>query len=859
MQPSPTRLHTVAAATLLACGSCTAQAQPAQAPATQRIEITGSAIKRTDAATPAPVETISRAQIERIGATTVNELIKSIAAIDILDTGELAGNSPGGSGTARVRMRGLGDTQTLVLINGRRVPNNPMQDASGAGSAFDINQLPLSAIDRVEVLKDGGSAIYGADAVAGVVNFILRRDFRGTAAKLTLGQSSRRDGDERQIGLTAGFGEPTAGGVNLLAALDVLRRDPILRKDREISRSSDFRRFGPVVGVTNLDGRSSFAPEGNILAANGVPTGQTVAPCPPERINTTCRYDFNASLLTAYNAADRISALLAATWSLSPDWTAFGRLMASQSEDVFEAHPVPDNFVLPDGRRYAGRFMQGGPRTTERTGRFVHAEASVEGSFAQLDFKAGLSRGVGTATNRDSNYFERSAYNLATQGNPATGQPPTVNPTVTSNDPAVIEALRIRPVRKGESTLDLADAQLAGEGWRIVGREPLRWAVGLNLWREDLIDTPDPLAVAGRVVGSIQQSAVAAEREAQALYGELQIPLGKALEIQAAARHDRYDTASRTSPKLALKWQALPALALRGSYAESFKMPTLKQLYANAGQGAINLTESQCVGVGLPAGCAGLPAFRLTGSNPALRPETGKTVNLGFIAEVGAFSASVDVWKVDKTDNITTPTLDDAIAQRAFAFDNATGRYFIFQNLQNFARSQNAGVDVDAQWRQRAFRGDYTLRANGTYYTTGRVQNSPGAPWDEFNGIYGAVPLGRWRASIAASTQQGPWSGQLLLRLWSGLYDSNQPGRLLPEGVRKIPGHQELDFTLAWAGTSGAAKGLKLSATVKNLLDRMPPFSATNATNNNNTQQGFAELYTSRGRYFQIAAELSLR
>ncbi len=836
-----------AAALLFAGGPLLAQEQ--------RVEITGSAIKRINAETPVPVEVVTREQIARTGATSINELIKSIAVIDIFDQGELAGNSPGGSGTARVRLRGLGDTQTLVLINGRRVPVNPLADASGAGSAFNTNQIPVSAIDRVEILKDGGSAIYGADAVAGVVNFILRRDYQGAAATLDYGVSSRSDGEEKRATVTAGFGSLASQRFNVLGSIEVFKRDPILRKDRDISKSVDFRAYGPVVGFANLDGRSSFAPEGNILNANGTLSGQTVRPCPPENFSSNaCRYDFNASLLTAYNGADRVSGVLAGTWQPTDSIVAFLRAIGSQSKDHFEAHPVPDNFVLPDGRRYAGRFMQGGPRITDRKNDFLNLEAGLEGTFGSLDVKAGVSRGVAKTENRDSNYFERNAYNLATQGVPAQGIRPTVDPTVLTNSEAVIQALRISPVRRGEMTLDVADAQIAGDLFKLPGG-PLRYAVGVNLWNEELTDTPDPLQVAGGVVGSIQQSAVAAEREAYAIFAELQLPITKSIEGQIALRYDHYDTASRSSPKFALKWQAAPGFALRGSYSSSFKMPTLKQLYANAGQGAINLTEAQCTGIGLPAGCANLPAFRLTGSNPALQPETGKTYNLGFVTETGPFSLSVDYWKIDKKDNITVPTLDDAIAAGSFTFDQATSRYFINQNLQNFAVSENAGVDIDAQWRMRGTPlGNLTVRGNVTYYMTTKTKQTPAAPWDEFNGIYGpGAPGPRWRSALTVTSEFGPWTVQGLVRGWAGLYDSALPGRQLPANTRRIPGYDEVDLTLAWSGI----KKLKLTGAIKNVVDRQPPFAAANATNNNTTQQGFAEIYSSRGRFYQVGAELT--
>src|SRR5687768_16273349 len=153
----------------------------------EKIEVTGSNIKRVDSEGPAPVEIITRQQIERTGATNTNELLRSIATIDIFDQGETASNSPAGSGTATIRLRGFSESNTLVLLNGKRLPINALYDSSGAGAAVDINMIPLSAIVRVEILKDGGSAIYGADAVAGVVNFITKRDWTGAEARIGYG------------------------------------------------------------------------------------------------------------------------------------------------------------------------------------------------------------------------------------------------------------------------------------------------------------------------------------------------------------------------------------------------------------------------------------------------------------------------------------------------------------------------------------------------------------------------------------------------------------------------------------------------------------------------------------------------
>ena len=821
----------------------------------ERVEITGSSIKRSDTEPPAPVEIVTREQIRRTGATTVNELLRSIPVIDIADAGELATARAGAGGftfgTARPRLRGLGDTQTLVLINGRRVPSNPFADSAGAGAAFNVNQIPLAAIERIEILKDSGSAIYGADAVGGVVNFILRSDWRGVTVNALAGRSSRGDADERQAGVHAGWGDLDRDRFNVFASLDAFKRDPYLRKDRDISRSADFRRFGPVPGF-NLDARSTFAPEGNILNLDGTTSGVTVQPCAPENFSgNACRFDFNASRLTGYNGADRLGALLSATLRIDDHTTAFARLLHSSDDYAFRGQPQIGIWVLPDGRSYSGLFVQGGNGRNEHEARFNHVEVGAEGSIGTVEWRAGASSSRVDMETHVRTAFAREPFILATQGDPANGIPPTIDPTSTTNDPALIDAVRAYPERAARATIDSIDGQLSAEFLRLPGGAS-RYADGASVWRERLSDGFDPMTAAGDVYGFGSSSSVSADRTAQALYAELQLPITMAIEGQVAARYDHYDTAERVSPKAALKWRPVPGLLLRASYSESFKMPTLKQLYATIGQRPINLTESQCTGVGLPPGCAGTPARVVTGSNPRLEPEIGRSVDVGFVADHGPVSLSVDVWRIDKENNIATPTVDDAIRQGFYRFETPGG-WFVSQNLQNFARSRNAGVDVDARVRfSGTIVGDVTIRAAGTYTARQAVQTTAGSPWEEFSGTY-AKP--RWRGILTATTERGAWTATALLRATSGFWDTvvprEQSGTLPPDGLRYVGSHQELDLAFSYR----AHRTLTLSCAVKNAFDSMPPFSASNATNGGFTQQGYAELYTARGRFFQVGAE----
>jgi iron complex outermembrane receptor protein len=842
----------------LAFGGSVALAPAVQAQDGQRVEVTGSAIKRASVEGPAPVEVITRKEIERTGATSINELLRSIPSVDIFDQGELASNSPAGSGTASIRLRGLSDSNVLVLLNGRRLPVNALYDSSGAGAAFDINSLPIGAIERIDIMKDGGSAIYGADAVAGVVNFITKTDYQGIEATASYGTSSRSDGTEKRVGLSAGFGNLDKDGFNVLFGLDYFLRDPILRKDREISRSVDWRRYG-----STRDGRSGFSPYGNVLSpVTGGFVGLPYRECPPENLSSgVCRYDFNASLLTAYNAADRLSGLALATLKLGADARAFAEITASTSKNTFEAHPVPDYFVVPisdpsqapyeipgTGSIYiAGRFMQGGPRTTQRTSDFLNSAVGVEGFTNGIDWKVSLSHGESRVKNQDSNYYNANLWYDATYSG-------ALDPTSTTNDPALVDSLKVTPLRVGKSALTSLNAQISGDLLKLPAGT-LRYAVGLSSTKETLVDTPDELSQAGLVVGSIQQSAVSAERKFHSAFAELQVPVTKTIEGQLALRYDRYPQSSKVSPKVGAKWTVMPNLALRGSYSGSFRAPVLKQLFGAQEEGATTITSpDQCVALGVPLNPDGtclVNAYQVNGSNPNLKPETARTFNLGVVFDAGQMaSVSADWWRIEKKDNISSPSLSSAIEQGLFA--KIGPRYYIYTNLQNIAQLQASGVDIDARLRFKGTPiGNVSVRNMFSYYDTVKSRAAGGGEWANYLDTY-ATP--RWRNVISATTERGPWTLGATWKTVPGFYDSDRP-KPVAVTARKVGTFEELDLQAQYSGFTG----WELTAGLKNALDREPPLSLQNGTSNSYTQLGFAELYTARGQFFYVSAKYAFR
>jgi iron complex outermembrane recepter protein len=825
---------------------------PALAQEAQRIEITGSSIKRLDAEGPAPVEVYTRKDIARTGATSVAELVKNIAAIDVFDQGELTGNSPAGSGTTNLQVRGLSERNVLVLLNGRRLPINALTDGTGAGAAVDVNNIPISALERVEILKDGGSAIYGSDAVAGVINFITRKNYSGVEVRAGYGLSSRHDGEEKTGGIVAGFGDYDKAGFNVLAALDIFKRDPIARADREISKSADWRRFD---GVS--DGRSGFHPNGNIQNDAGTATVGQIVPCPPEDLRgTTCRFDFNKSIVNVVNGADRWSSMLIGNVKLG-DTRAFAELVYSESKDFFQSQPAPGAFQDALGRTVNGRFMQVGPRTTDRKSSLLSTTLGLEGALAGIDWEAAVGQGISKVENQDSNFLDAALFNAAI----ANG---TIDPTSSANPTAAVDALRLTPNRNGKSVLKFLNAKVSGSLMDLPGGS-LGWAVGVQLNKDSLRDTPDANQQTGNVFGSIAQAAVDAKRDLKAVFGELAIPVLKNLEAQVAVRHDQYsgaegtiagvrvagEKASKTSPKVAVKYRPIDGLALRASYARSFLAPSLKQMFGGIDEGAESTSDTEilCPAFGVPAADCDNFAYRnVTGSNPNLKPETGKTTNIGFIIEPAPEVAiAIDFWRITKKNEVAQPTVESAVQRGQFS-RRPSGEWQVFTNNQNISGSQSSGVDLDLRVRIADTPwGRLFVRDSATYYHSIKQSIDVGDPLREYAGTF-LNP--RWRNTMTFGLDAANWTTTLAIRTTAGMRDTQQEvGSAAHGSARNIGAHEEIDLGVQYSGW----KDLTLAGSIKNLLDNDVPFSQR-GTLNQNGSLGFPLLYSPRGRFFQLSA-----
>lgn len=828
----------------------------------ERVTITGSNIKRLSGEGPLPVEIITRAEIDRKGVTSTNELLRSLSYMSSYND-ELVANSPNATGSATAGFRGLSGDQTVVLLNGRRLANYGFD-----GAFVNLNTIPLGAIQSVEILKDGAAAIYGADAIGGVINFITRRDYGGAEVSASYGKSSRGDSDEATITGTKGLGKLDSDGYNVLLNLNYFKREPLVNLDRDRTSSADFRRFG---GGNQL---STFSPSGNFVnPVTGLQSPFTpcpdpalvVTPSPLSGSGSSCLFDFSPYRTTAFGT-DRLGGLISGRVALGANTQAFAELMFARSETFASAAPAPGNFILPVGSpansfatalTVRGRPLQAGPRTTDNTSDATRALIGIEGSVGQFDYNVAVGQARNKAVNVDGGYFLNDKMRAAISGG-------TFNPFSLTNPQAVIDSIKSSDVRTGKTTNSFVDAKVSTELGKLSGGA-IGVAAGLTLGKEQISDVPGPNSQVGNIFGSIQQSLVVADRSLTAAYAELSLPFTKELEAQVALRHDRYQGGNNaTTPKLAIRFQPVKEVLLRASYSEGFKMPSLRDLFGGLNQSADSVQDFPGCTARNQTPCPRLQYDRFSGGNTALSPEKAKGYNFGLQLEPTVNTRlGFDYFIINKTDEIGLVLAQFVIDNVAYAPNSTTAlggnpAFSVTRNaggtitslntsLGNLGERKIRGVDLSAEQRFPLAGGTILIDGTATYYSKYIYADQPGTPL--YNRL-DLLNLPRWRSQVRVGYQTGGWDMNLYFNSRASMYDKQQSTAATPvtPTTALVGNFDTTDVSVAYM----PAKGLRLSFGVKNLFDKEPPFS-----NNDSRTYGFSQMDDIRGRYFTLAANYS--
>jgi iron complex outermembrane recepter protein len=857
----------VYAGVMAAIGAMSALVGAAAMAQEQRIEITGSRIKRISAEGPLPVEVITRADIERKGVASTNDLLRSLSFMSSFND-ELFANSPNFSGAATAGFRGLDGSQTVILLNGRRLANYGFD-----GAFVNLNTIPLGAIERVEVLKDGASAIYGADAIGGVINFITRRDYQGVTISGGYGLSSRGDAGQTDVSGTVGFGSLEKNGFNVLANLSYLKRDKLDNLDRDRTSGADFRRFG---GTNQL---STFAPSGNFTnPVTGLQAPYTACPDPnlvvsPSPLSpgvagsASCVFDFAPYRTTLYGT-ERVGGLVAGRLKLGSAVQLFAEGMFARSETFVSAAPAPANMTIPANHptntfgqalTVRTRPLQAGPRTTDNTADATRFLAGIDVSVSGFDINAAVGQAKNKAVNVDGGYMLTDKLFAAVAAN-------RFNPFSTNNPQSVMNEVKASESRRGETTNTYVDARISGDLFKLPGGQA-GFSFGATMGKEEIADIPGANSQAGNVFGSIQQGPVTGSRDFKAASLELGLPFTSWLEMQLAVRKDSYEGGTgATTPKVAVRLQPTKEVLLRASYSEGFKMPSLRDLFGGTNESADSIQDFPGCAAGNVAAsaCPRLQYTRQSGGNPKLLPEKAKSMNFGIqIEPTRDINFGIDYFIIEKTDEIGDVPTQYAVdnipyvrgATTALAGnpgvtvtrDSGGTITLIRRPTGNLGKREIEGFDLSSSVRFNTSLAKMRVEASGTYYSKYEYADLPTAP------LYSRVDLlnlPRWRTQATIGAIMGNFDLSFTGNSRSRFFDKPQATAATPvtPTERVVGNFDTLDAALVFTGV----KGLRLSLTVKNLMDKEPPFS----TNDPRTL-GFAQTDDVIGRYFRLGASYS--
>ncbi|MDL2337413.1 MAG: TonB-dependent receptor [Pseudomonadota bacterium] len=795
----------------------------------ERVEITGSSIRRIDAESALPVQIIKRDAIERSGYTSTTDLMKNLPAV-MGSTGESATVGGESFGFAGVSIHNIGENRTLVLLNGRRLAPFGGQALTGAQNAIDLNSIPISAIERIEVLTDGASALYGSDAIAGVVNFITRRG--GTEGVATAGVSFPRGGArETNVSMSKGFGDLEADGYSVLLSASADRRTQLAATDRRFARTGEifFKEGGQkyrfqassILSIPANVFDQDFNAHNPYLQANGK--------CPPRHFisGTACSYDFTGDL-EIYPDRQRQSLVTSFDRQLDGGARLFGDVVYARSRSRGTVSYNPSLVVIsPDSPYFdqavaaggynntdpaqgdlgvlAGyRFTDLGRRQTDDRSEAFHAVLGVAGTLGAWDYNLAYTHSQSTVRGSLADGYGYNSRVLSALNS-------VVNPFAlpgqqsAAAQQAIADAKYVGYWNGGKSTLDGLEARGSTELAALPGGA-MQFGGGVSAFREKYSTRPSALAQAQG--GEVRFGDDAAEvpsagaRNVLGLFAELVAPVAKGVELTAALRHDHYsDFGNTTNAKLSGRWQPVDGLLIRGSVGTGYKAPSILQVKAARQKFGVSGGNLDCsapdrngvtlndiaASLGPDVSCAdGVQADVIAQGNTRLKPERSTQASLGFRIEPNpAVSFGADFWTVGIRDTIgqldTNAILSDYVQYRnsyTTSLSASTGRnqLALFTPNLNQGKSYTSGIDFDVVGRTSLVAGvGVTSQVTATYMLRDQYQLIDGGAYASSLGRMGdnGTATFRWQARWVNTFVVGAATHTLALNYKSGYRDQD--------------------------------------------------------------------------------------
>jgi iron complex outermembrane receptor protein len=825
---------------------------------TEVIAVTGTRIKRVDMNVAAPLTILGKEEIQATGKQTVTDIVKALPAA-IGNSVTTTTTNGGGNGSGNIALRGLDSSSTLVLLNGRRLP------LDAGGSSPDLNSIPVAAIERIEVLQDGASAIYGSDAIAGVINIITRKDWDGLDFNVYVGQASRGDLQTKSIDITYGATNDRGG---LLLGANVYSQGNVASRDRDVSKQA----LGP----------SSATPNGHVITGDdnlisndtwANPNAPTTGDFRP--YTSADRYNFS-SITDAIMSQDRKSIFLGGDYELTKGLKGFIETHFTNTQSRYNSAPTPlflsnetgdltvaannpynpFNVELTDVRK---RFLQFGPRESDADANTFRSIIGVQGNITEKwNWDVAYNHGESKTRSTTKNLVNKTNLQLGI-GDPANctalsklGCVPVniLGPDGSLTD-EMINWLRINATDFTTTELDSVTVNFAGDLLE-TSLGTIGLAFGVEGRTEEYTSRSDPNSEQYNTIGSTNAKSTSGDRDVKEAYVELTLPLTQLAEINLAARHSDYsDFGTTTNPKVGVKIRPVDGLTLRGSYSTGFRAPSLVELFQGQQENFATLSDP-CQ---TPGNCdvqsdEDINQFlALQGGNPDLDPEKSKSFTYGIAYSFENFNAKADYFNIETKNAIDTNpqfVVDQFRNNGLFsdkvqvdANNNITRIEAIALNL---ASRKVEGVDLAFDYALRGTpSGSYTFSLLGSHYIKYMNQADKSAPFENVVGKYSDAASGG-RGSIPK------WKG-LLDVTWSNFgFDVGATAN----HVTELDAGSDFDYpTLAAWSTYDLRAGYdflgygKVTVGINNLTDKEPPVS--DAAFNDNID---ARTHNLIGRYY---------
>lgn len=856
------------------------------APVVEEVVVTGSRIRGAERASP--IITVSRAEIDRAGFATVEQFFERLpqtfgggASLDTLtdtgnDTNVVGGNVGNEAGGTSVNLRGLGASSTLILVDGRRL------SPSGFGSAFtNISSIPVTGIERVEVLTDGASAIYGSDAIGGVVNFVLRDDYDSAETRLRYGSDWRGDMSDVLFGQTFGLSWDEGGALFVYEYYD---SGNLANRDRDFTATSDLTRFGGSDrrqaggSPANIDAGGRLWPipsgqDGTSLTADDFPADANGDPeRPPNRFNDRSLGDVlpalnrNSAILRLRERLD--GAELFADVRYSTQKTVWRRNLSPIDIEVTDANPF---FVDPTGTGLTAVTVRGyaldnalGPLVNTGEIDSMGASLGLEWDIDERWHAVVIGHWAMEDQTLTTNLTPDTAA-IASAANPSVPNPETgqvFNPF--GDDPganaAIVEGLVDRapgPQSMSDNALRSLSLDVDGSVFELPGGN-VQLVAGAEYRRESL-QTARDFEDQGEVVSDLT-------RDVTSVYTELFVPFfGSAngrpgierLEVSLAARYEHYsDIGESVNPKLGILWSPVAALSLRGTYGASFKAPSLLDLDVNRRSANFTVYFSEPF---VDDGSVPFAMIARSGGNADLEPEQATTFTMGIQwqpPQVDGLLLDLTYFEVDFDDRIdqaltdfavaddprfaslvdTSPTpeqiaalvndpgwLNPGNASEADLLSGAVDVAIVDGRLNNLARSFVSGVEMQLSYQFETAAGLFDLSFNGSYMFDFQRALIDSDPLVEEVDTYGRPVEFRARGGLTWS--RGAWSVSGFVDHTDGYADR------LSEPSRRIDSWTTIDLNVGYFTRSGSPllANTSVALTIQNLFDADPPFVNTPA------------------------------